>query len=277
MSGERGLAPEIREYYERGGEIGRLDQGIGLLEAARVRELLARFLPPPPAAVFDIGGGPGHHALWLARQGYAVHLLDPVPLHCRQAAAASAAQPGFPLTSIQEGDARALPLAGGAADAVLLLGPLYHLTAHGARLQALREARRLLRPAGLLLAVAITRYASTLVGFQRGWLADQAFQAMIAEELASGRHRTPPQRPEFFTTAYFHRPDQLSAEITDAGFAAPRLIAVHGPGWISPDLEEALADAQRRQAILDTVRRLEEAPWLLGLSPHILAVARRDP
>ena len=53
-----------------------------------------------------------------------------------------------PLASIRQGDARALPFADASADALLLLGPLYHLQERADRLRALREAARVLRPGG---------------------------------------------------------------------------------------------------------------------------------
>lgn len=51
----------------------------------RTLELLERWLPPAPARVLDIGGGPGRYVAWLAERGYTVQLLDPVPKHVRQA------------------------------------------------------------------------------------------------------------------------------------------------------------------------------------------------
>jgi 2-polyprenyl-3-methyl-5-hydroxy-6-metoxy-1,4-benzoquinol methylase len=43
-----------------------------------------RYLPPPPAVIFDVGGGPGVYARCLARQGYEVHLIDAHPVHVEQ-------------------------------------------------------------------------------------------------------------------------------------------------------------------------------------------------
>lgn len=98
------------------------------LEGERTRELLRRFLPPAPADVLDIGGADGAYALPLARNGYRVHLIDPVARHVEAARANSEAQTDAPLAGVALGDARDLSgIADASVDAVLMLGPLYHL------------------------------------------------------------------------------------------------------------------------------------------------------
>src|SRR5687767_4938605 len=82
-------AADIAAYYAQGLERDRLATGTVALEFARTRVLLERYLPPPPAVVADVGGGPGRYAMWLAKRGYQVHLIDPVPLHVEQARAAA--------------------------------------------------------------------------------------------------------------------------------------------------------------------------------------------
>jgi ubiquinone/menaquinone biosynthesis C-methylase UbiE len=57
-------------------------------------------------------------------------------------------------------------------DALLLFGPLYHLTEPAQRRQALTEAWRVLRSGGRLLAMAVCRFAS-LDGLYAGWLDDR--------------------------------------------------------------------------------------------------------
>lgn len=83
------IAPTVREYYERGGELGRLDTGTGVLEFLRTQDVLRRLLPPAPADVLDVGGGAGVHARWLAADGYRVRLVDPIALHVEHAGTAS--------------------------------------------------------------------------------------------------------------------------------------------------------------------------------------------
>jgi hypothetical protein len=120
------MTHDFREYYAVGVEEGRVDHGGSSLEFERTKELLDRFLPPPPANVLDVGGGPGAYSSWLAQSGYRAHLIDPVPLHVEQAGA-SATRLGLDYTAAL-GDARELEQDAGSWDVVLMLGPLYHLT-----------------------------------------------------------------------------------------------------------------------------------------------------
>jgi ubiquinone/menaquinone biosynthesis C-methylase UbiE len=254
-------------HYAEGREEQRL-RGWGRLEFERTRELLAPRLPPPPSVVVDVGGGPGAYAQWLAGLGHEVHLLDPIELHVAQARAAAHA------LDAQVGDARRLPYADASADVVLLLGPLYHLTDGADRERALREARRVLRPGGLLGAATISRYASTFDGLFKGYLADPAFEQIVEGGLRSGIHRNTERRERWFTTAYFHRPDELAQEVRGAGFALEALLAVEGPAAMLPDVDAWLDDPRRRAVLMRALARVESVPELLGASPHLLAVAR---
>lgn len=270
-----GPPDEMLSYYGQGGEEPRLSGGEGRLEFLRTMELLARYLPPAPAVVYDVGGGAGAYAFPLAAQGYEVHLLDAVPLHVEQALAASAAQPAHPVASAIVGDARELPFEDGSADAVLLLGPLYHLTQREDRVQALREARRVVRPGGVVCAAAISRFASALDGLVKGFLADPAFIRIVERDLADGQHRNPTGKPGYFTTAFFHHPDELAAEVTDAGLTHEATLAVEGPGWLAQPFEDYWDDEARREQLLLAVRLLESEPSVMGATGHMLAVGRR--
>lgn len=266
---------EIERYYGSGVEGDRLNTGCGKLELARVRELLTRFLPPAPADICDVGGGTGIHAFWLAEKRYRVRLLDLVPAHIETARTAIAAG-GLPrLAETVIGDARHLPWPDAAADAVLLFGPLYHLTGHADRLAALRESLRILRPGGILLAAAISRFASALDGIKEGYLADPDFAAIVDGDLADGQHTNPTGKPEYFMDTHFHHPGELSGEIANAGFAVDGVYGIEGPGWLAADFDAWWDDPYRRERLLHLARRLESEPALLGISAHLMAAARK--
>lgn len=265
---------DVIDHYDLGWERDRLVSGRNRLELARTRELLARHLPPPPATILDVGGGPGAYAHWLADQGYDVHLIDPVPLHIEQAMREGG---DHPLASARVGDARRLDHPDASADAVLLLGPLYHLTERPDRLRALREAARVTRPGGLVLAVGITRFASLLDGLMAGYLDDPDFVAIVERDLRDGQHRNPGNHPAYFTTASFHHPDELREEVSEAGLAIVETVSIEGPGrWLPREFDAWWDDPARRERLLAAVRAVEREPTLMGLGPHIMVVARRE-
>jgi ubiquinone/menaquinone biosynthesis C-methylase UbiE len=267
--------PEVIRYYDETDEAGRLDVEYFPLERARTQEIVTRHLPPPPAVVIDVGGAAGAYSYWLAARGDEVHLVDPVPRHVRQAEEAASRHPR-PLASARVGDARNLERADASADVVLLLGPLYHLPERNDRMAALQEARRVLRPGGRVFAAGISRFASLLDGIRTGKLLDDpAFAAIVERDLEDGRHINETGTLSFFTTSYFHRPEDLAAEVTEAGFEGAVVHALEGPGAFLAGFEERFEDPGKREALLRFLARVEVEPTLIGGSPHILAVARR--
>jgi ubiquinone/menaquinone biosynthesis C-methylase UbiE len=269
------LPPEVLEHYASGYESERLLHGSSQIELARTQELVMRYVPLPPAVIFDVGGGPGVYACWLAKQGYEVHLVDAHPLHVELARQASQAQPEVPLAEIIIGDARSLERPDTSVDVVLLLGPLYHLTERPDRLKALCEAHRILRPGGILIAVGISRFTSVLDGLRQGFLDDPAFVQIVERDLANGQHRNPQNHPDYFTTAFFHDPKELKTEVEESGFQYSKTLPIEGPLWLSSYVTENFNDPGGRELYLMLMRQLEEEPSLLGVSAHLLIVARK--
>ena len=265
---------EITRYYQEVAEERRLAAGPSQLEFTRTKEVVLRYLSLP-ATVLDVGGASGAYALWLAGRGYQVHLIDRFPRLVEEARRRSEASRNR-IRTCQVGDARELTFNDGVADAVLLLGPLYHLTDAAERLRALREAYRVLRPGGLLFAAAISRYASALDGVARDLFADSSFAAIVQQDLEQGQHRNETDNWDYFTTAYFHRPDELQVEVVSAGFNCEAVLGLEGPGWILPDFDDRWADTRKREDLLRVARALESEASIVGLSAHLLAVGTKE-
>ena len=255
-------------HYESISEEDRITRGMAELELVRTREILTRFLPPPPAAVVDIGGATGVHARWLGESGYRVHVVDVTPRHVEQVGQ-HLAQLGV---TAEVGDARALTAADATFDVALLLGPLYHLQERGDRLAALTEATRVLRPGGLLGVAAISRFASLFDGLRREFLFDPDFKDIVRRDLAEGRHQNPNNVPHWFTTAYFHSASALREEAEAAGVTVDDVFGVEGmAGWM-PHLEHRWTSDDDRATIIESARVIETEPSLMGLSAHLLLV-----
>lgn len=268
-------AEEIVRYYSEADEASRLRTGWFQLEQARTKELILRHIQRAPATVLDVGGAAGTYACWLASRGYQVHLIDPVLRHVEQASTASAKQPQHPLASAVVGDARKLEQANQTIDAVLLLGPIYHLTERKDRLTALREAHRVLRPGGLVWAAGISRFASLLDSLSGGFFDRPEFGPILDRDLAEGQHRNATGNLLYFTDAFLHRPEELAAELREAGFELVELVPVEGPGWLARDFDRLWSNPQQRERLLALLRKVEHEPALIGASSHILAIGRK--
>jgi len=174
------------------------------------------------------------------------------------------------------GDAGHLDRRDASVDAVLLLGPLYHLTDRTDRITCLREACRVLRPGGAMLTAVISRFASLFDSLKSGFFDEPLFAPMLDRDLAEGQHRNSTGNPQYFTTAFFHRPEELSDEMGEAGFQVEALVAIEGPGWLARDFDDLWTDQKQRARLLDAIRKVEREPAILGASPHIMGIGRKQ-
>ena len=269
-------SPSLISFYAENEEGNRLSRSAGSLEFERTKEIIQRFAAKPPAVAIDVGGGTGPYSRWLAKEGYVVHLVEPAPNLLEKAKQLSNQEPKSQIQSYSLSDARSMPFRDRFTDIILLFGPLYHLTDKIERLKAIKEAYRVTKNGGIIFAVGISRFASFMDGFRNEYFTDPDFVSIVEEDIASGQHRNPTGKLEYFTEAYFHHPNELEREIKESGFNHLETLAVEGPAWMFDSLSKFWNDKKLKEKMLKLTRSIEKDPSILGASAHILVVGKKD-
>jgi len=238
------------------------------------RRIIVAHLPQGPLDILDVGGGPGRYAISLARDGHRVTLLD-ISWSVMRLAERKALEAGVRFEMIC-GDARNLsPFPDRSFDAVLLLGPLYHIVDPEGRKQAISEARRVLRPGGLVFAAFIN-----LLSVVKAMAMSSPGLIRLREEfekmLETGTY-IPLEAKEpgwsGFTAAWFAHPREINPLMESAGFSTLELVNCEGFLTL---VEEKLAglSPQEQDAWLELNHRFCRDPWLLGSAEHLLYVGK---
>lgn len=207
------------------------------MEFAITCHTLATYLPPN-ARVLDIGGGPGRYAIWLAQRGHRVVLADlSRELLSIARAKIEQAEVGAMVEDIVEADACDLSLwADDFFDAVLSLGPFYHLPDAEDRHRAAAELGRVLRPGGVALVALMPRYAflrrTLAIPDERHHMVQPDFVARVLEDGVFIN-----DIPGRFTSGYGVRPEEVAPFFEQYGFTMLALLAAEG---IVVDIQRAL-------------------------------------
>ena len=231
---------------------------------------MCEFLPPPPASVLDNGGGPGRYSIALAGRGYEVTLLD-LSRENLKVARRKVEEADVSLVDLIHANALDLgQLASDSYDGVLLMGPLYHLLLHEERVQAIREAMRVLKPGGRLFAAFITRYAPFRVGSVQSptWLVENPEYAR--QVLKTGIA----DRATRFAKAYYVHPSEVVPLMESCGLRTLRLTGCEGVVAEHEDQVNEL-EGEAWEAWVDLNYRLGQDPTLYGASDHLLYVGEK--
>nr|WP_281423548.1 class I SAM-dependent methyltransferase [Nocardia tengchongensis] len=178
-------------------------------------------------------------------------------------------KPGcFPGVTAEVGDARHLPAGAADVDVVLLLGPLDHLTESADRATALAESVRVLRPGGIVIVAAISRYLSILETGADGTL-DHTLTPAVRRTIATGSY----DGHVGFVPTHWHTADELRTELASAHLTDIQIYGIEGPAWPALDRAGISAFPPLAPAALESARLMEQDPHLIHTSAHLLAVA----
>jgi len=233
------------------------------------------YLPPAPARIADIGGGPGRYSIALAQRGYHVTLFD-LSKGCLEFAKRKALEAGVELTGYVHGSATTLKSLGDESfEAVLLMGPLYHLPTEKERRQALQEARRVLRRGGTVFATFIVRYAPVR-WIAKNEPASHDYMELTRQILCTGVQR-PSREAQHFgrTSAYFAEPAEIRPLMESEGFDTLDVIACEGIISMIDEKINELAD-EAFGIWVELNYRLGRDSSVHGGAEHLLYVGRKS-
>lgn len=263
----------VEQYYDKTvvAEWNRLEEHP--IEFAITCKALEEYLPES-ARILDIGGGPGRYSLYLAERGHEVALLDLSRANV-EFARQKAQEQGVELSGYVHGNA--LNLQGfedNAFDVALLMGPLYHLIDEKNRVRAVTEARRVLKPGGIIVAAFISCYAP-VVDMLKGY-AEQItkYYNGVLKVLEDGINN-PDGEYGGFTDAYFIHPCDIQPFMESCGFSTLKVLAVEG---IAAPNEQAVNQLppEAFDKWIELLYCLNADPVTWGATEHMLYIGRLD-
>lgn len=218
--------------------------------------------------VCELGAATGRYSLTFAKQGCEVTAVELVPEQV-EILKQNAESQSLTL-NVYQGNACDVPfIASESQDLCVVLGPLYHLQSSNEREQAIREAKRILKPGGTLAVAYISRY------FVAGMFAQKFPELMTPDVLSELRTQgtvSSPKADSFFNVGYFSTPEEMENLLTDQEMEISHHVATDGIGRYISDGVNQFTPSQYQTWLNYHLATCAE-PSVLGSSNHGLVLA----
>jgi S-adenosylmethionine-dependent methyltransferase len=262
---------DIAEMYDRDAEKEHARLEEHQLEYELTWRYLERYLPPG-GTILEVGAATGRYTLELARRGHRITAVDlsevQLELNRQRLAEAGLAD----RVRLVQADVRDLQVVTERDfDAVLLMGPLYHLVLETDRKQALNEGSTRLRPGGLIFSAFISRFGilGDLMKNIPAWIEEKAEVWRIIHE-----GRDPEHYPRGTFRGYFARLDEIAPLHEAAGFETLVVAGVE-PAISADDDSYNRLEGVQRALWLDLLFEVSTEESIAGASRHLLYVGRK--
>lgn len=259
----------IEEYYGKFNEEKRFDSRHGQVEYRvsmhyihQCIEALGQDCKPEDIRILDIGAGTGRYSVPLAMEGYSVSALELVKHNLMRLKAKS------DKVDARLGDARNLKkYSDNSFDITLVFGPLYHLFTHEDKLTCLKEAARVTRPGGYILAAyCMNEYAFVMYALKEGHLRECLQSGRIDEN-----YHVKSEIEDLYDYVRIEDIDRLKE---DAGLVREKIITPDGPtNYIRPVLK-GMSEADF-EAYVDYVKSIAERTDSIGAAAHTVDILRK--
>ena len=220
----------------------------------------------------DVGSGPGKYAIELAKLGHTLELVD-VSERLLEIAERKAAEAGLSIDTFHNGSATDLSsFDTQSQDAVLCLGPMYHLVEQSDRDRAISECLRTLKPGGLIF-VAFISVLGRLFDIVRNEPERLLTEFDRVINYVNGPSVSAVDEPGF-TDAFFVQPADVESLMSEYPVEQLGLLGVEGLTSQSEGVISGISDEVTQiwiRLAIDTA----STPAALHGSDHILYIGRK--
>lgn len=265
----------VKGYYRDFDEKNRLtSSGSGRLEFMMSMELLKRCLPEK-GTILDLGGGAGAYSFPLAAEGYKVFLAD-LSEELIQQAEEQNAETDTPVTCNVVNAIDLSLYSDGQFDAVLVMGPLYHLLEASERDRCISEVYRVLKPGGIVFATFLPYLTGSIGVIERFYgHPEQVDTDTIREVFRSGRFSN--LSTAGFQEGYYPTSDEIDKLFRKHGFARKMIRSVRGFGW---KREKALFEIQEQfpdvfEVMIEMINETAEDRAVVEMCGHAVYVGQK--
>jgi ubiquinone/menaquinone biosynthesis C-methylase UbiE len=257
---------KIEQWYdEKYDEWDRLERH--KIEFDITKRYLDEYITGDNLEIFDIGGGPGRYAMYLAEKGHKVSLLDLSKINIEVAKERSLAK-GIKLENYIHGNALELDEYGQKYDVILLMGPLYHLVDEEDRRTCIEGALNLLKPNGIIVASFISNYAPIQNYLKNLYPIDSIDELLVFLDngISDGY--------KGFTQAYFTDPKE-AMELMNS-FGLQEIIFAGVENILNyKEKEINMLEEEEYMKWLDICYKLSQDKNVIGTSEHFLYIGRK--
>jgi len=267
----------IKSYYDVFNEWGRLDAPEGRLEFEICIPIITKYLSQN-AEVLDLGGGPGRYTIELAKQGFTLHLADLSQTLLNQAKTKINELGLKNVKSITQVNATDLSNYSSCSfDAVLLFGPLYHLTNENERLSCAKEVHRVLNPQGLVFASFIPYLTGAIgVAARMFYFPDQVSVETLNHVFSNAIFNNNANRG--FQEGYYPPSVEIVSLFQQNGFSKVLLRSIRGWGSNREEQIYKLKDEspERFEVVIDLINKTADNPSIIEMCSHAIYVGERQ-
>lgn len=249
------------KYYNKFNEDKRLTHRHGIVEYITAKKYIDKYIKPN-SKIIDIGAGTGKYSIALYNEGHDVtaielikHNLMTLKKNCKE------------ITSYQGNAINLSKEKDNTYDLVLLFGPLYHLINFEDKVKALKEAKRILKPNGIIM---ISYYMNEYAIIKHGFIENNILESKQNNEFDSTYHITP-KDTDLYSMVRLEDIDLLNKTV---GLKRLEIISQDGPSdYIRPIINKM--DNDTFNEYINYHLTICSRPELLGASSHVLDIVTK--